>query len=114
MPLIDCPACGRQISTEAEACPQCGHPSRPSSPAPSEPSCYACAAQATTRCQSCGALSCARHLQSIYVTHGHGGACELRCESCFSSARTWQIFGWIFMGIILIVVLVIFLSMAGR
>jgi hypothetical protein len=26
MPLIDCPACGRQISTEAESCPQCGHP----------------------------------------------------------------------------------------
>src|SRR5262245_26617017 len=29
MPLIDCGACGRQISTEAIACPQCGHPNRP-------------------------------------------------------------------------------------
>jgi hypothetical protein len=28
MPLIECPACGRQISVEAEACPQCGHPNR--------------------------------------------------------------------------------------
>ena len=29
MPLVECPACGRQISVEAEACPQCGHPNRP-------------------------------------------------------------------------------------
>jgi hypothetical protein len=28
MPLIDCAACGRQISTEAASCPQCGHPNR--------------------------------------------------------------------------------------
>jgi hypothetical protein len=28
MPLIECPACGRQISAEAEPCPQCGHPNR--------------------------------------------------------------------------------------
>jgi hypothetical protein len=28
MPLIECPACGRQISVEADACPQCGHPNR--------------------------------------------------------------------------------------
>jgi type II secretory pathway component PulF len=28
MPLIECPACGRQISVEAEACTQCGHPNR--------------------------------------------------------------------------------------
>src|SRR5262249_18006261 len=34
MPLIDCGACGRQISTEAVACPQCGHPNRPSPPTP--------------------------------------------------------------------------------
>lgn len=26
MPLIKCPACGREISSEADACPQCGHP----------------------------------------------------------------------------------------
>ena len=26
MPLVPCPECGRQISTAAEACPQCGHP----------------------------------------------------------------------------------------
>ena len=26
MPLIKCSECGRAISTEAEACPQCGHP----------------------------------------------------------------------------------------
>lgn len=28
MALIDCPECGRQISDQAEACPQCGYPIR--------------------------------------------------------------------------------------
>src|SRR5262249_42796301 len=56
MPLINCSACGREISTEAEACPQCGHPNRPPERAPAGPRCYACSATATTRCQSCGAL----------------------------------------------------------
>lgn len=114
MPLIACPACGRQISTEAEACPQCGHPNRPSAATESSPKCYACSAPATTRCQSCGALSCAQHVQSIYVPHGQSGAYELRCESCYSSAVTWKVFGWILMGIMLIVGLVIFLSMKAR
>jgi hypothetical protein len=115
MPLIECPACGRQISVEAEACPQCGHPNRPTAPAAAAgPKCYACSASATTRCQSCGALSCAQHLQSIYVYHGHGGAYELRCDSCYSSAEAWKVFGWVFAGIILIIVLVIFLSHGGR
>ena len=114
MPLIECPACGRQISAEAEACPQCGHPNRPTAPAAAGPKCYACAALATTRCQSCGALSCAQHLESIYVYHGHGGAYELRCESCYSSAATWKVVGWVFAGIILVVMLVIFASIKGR
>jgi len=26
MPLINCPECGRQVSTEAQACPACGFP----------------------------------------------------------------------------------------
>ncbi|MGD0106391.1 MAG: zinc ribbon domain-containing protein [Rhodopila sp.] len=26
MPLTQCPACGKEISTEATACPKCGHP----------------------------------------------------------------------------------------
>ena len=114
MPLIECPACGRQISIEAEACPQCGHPNRRSDLAPTGPRCYACAALATTWCQSCGRLSCAQHLQSIYVPHGHGGAYELRCESCYSSAQTWKIFGWIIAGIVLLIMLMVFLSMAAR
>jgi hypothetical protein len=107
MPLIDCPACGRKISVEAEACPQCGHPNRAAAAAPPGPSCYACSAAATTRCQSCGALSCALHLQSIYVSHGRGGAYELRCASCYSSARVWQVFGWVVGGIVLIIILAI-------
>jgi len=114
MALIECPACGRQISTEAEACPQCGHPNRLTASATAGPTCYACAATATTRCQSCGALSCAQHLQSIYVSHGRGGAYELRCKSCYSSAETWKIVGWIGTGIVLFIMLLIFLSFAGR
>ena len=101
MQLINCPACGRQISVEAEACPQCGHPNRPSGP-----TCYACSAPATTRCQSCNVLSCAQHLKSIYVSHGRGGAYELRCRSCYSSAQAWQTFGWILGGIVIIIILV--------
>jgi hypothetical protein len=112
MPLIDCPACGRQISVEAEACPQCGHPNRPKAPA--GPKCYACSAPATTRCQSCGALSCAEHLQSIYVPHGRGGAYELRCESCHSSAMAWKLFGWILGGVVFVIILIIIFSQMGR
>src|SRR6516164_6882394 len=111
MPLMSCPECGRQVSTEADACPQCGHPMRRTAQAPGSPRCYACSAPATTRCQSCGALSCAEHLQSIYVQHGKGGAYELRCESCYSSAVSWKVFGWVVGGIVLIIGLVIFLSL---
>ncbi|MGO9115648.1 MAG: zinc ribbon domain-containing protein [Thermoguttaceae bacterium] len=114
MPLITCPECGHQISTEAEACPQCGHPNRPSTRAPTGPKCYACSATATTRCQSCGALSCAQHLQSIYVRHGDGGAYELRCESCYASAETWKVVGWVVGGVILLVILLIFFASAGH
>ena len=90
MPLINCPACDRQISAEAEACPQCGHPNRREAPAAAGPKCYACAAPATTRCQSCGKLSCPEHLQSIYLTGGHGY--ELRCDSCYWSAKGRNVF----------------------
>ncbi len=76
---------------------------RPASQVPAGPKCYACSAPATTRCQSCGALSCAQHFQSIYVSHGKGGAYELRCESCYSSAQAWQVFGWIVFAIVLII-----------
>jgi hypothetical protein len=108
MALIPCPECGRRISTEAESCPQCGHPNRPRAPA--GPKCYACSSPATTRCQSCGALSCAQHLWNIYVTHGRGGAYELRCERCHSSARFWQAFGWVLFLIVLAVIAIVFLG----
>lgn len=26
MPLINCPACGNQVSSDAPSCPKCGHP----------------------------------------------------------------------------------------
>lgn len=106
MPLIPCPECGREISTAAEACPHCGHPNRSAAPAaPDAPNCYACSAAATTRCQSCGTLSCAMHLDSIFVQHGRGGAYELRCHNCYSSAMTWKIVGWVFAGIVVVIIL---------
>lgn len=110
MPLTNCTACGWQVSTEVTACPQCGHPQRlqQQQQVPTAPTCYACAAQATTRCQSCNALSCAQHLQSIYVSHGKGGAYELRCESCYSSARAWQTIGWVIGIIVLLIAAIIF------
>ena len=107
MPLINCSACGRQISTEAEACPQCGHPNRHARQEAAGPNCYACSRSATTRCQSCGTLSCAVHLQSVYVAHGRGGAYELRCQSCYDSAMTWKVVGWIFGGIVAVIALII-------
>ena len=113
MPLTNCPECGRQVSTAADACPQCGHPLLAVATAPSGPKCYSCSVAATTRCQSCGALSCAQHLQSIYVSHGKGGTYELRCESCYSSAQAWRVFGWIVGGIGVIIVLIIW-SQMGR
>ena len=113
MPLTKCPVCGREVSTAATACPQCGHPMHSAAPAPPGPKCYACSAAATTRCQSCGALSCALHLQSIYVYHNSGGgAYELRCASCYSSAQTWKVSGWVIGVIILIIVSAIMASMA--
>jgi hypothetical protein len=113
MPLTSCSACGRQISTEAEACPQCGHPNRATRRVPTGPNCYACSAAATTRCQSCGALSCAEHLQSIYVSHGKGGAYELRCQSCYSSAMAFKVIGGIFAVIVIIIMLSLWFN-AGR
>jgi hypothetical protein len=113
MPLIPCPVCDRQISTEAEACPQCGHPNRPPVVPSKQPGCYACNSAATTRCQSCGALSCALHLQSIYVRHGRGGGYELRCKSCYSSAQAWQKFGLIVFLAIALFIVTMFLTFAG-
>jgi len=111
MTLIPCPACGRQISVEAIVCPQCGHPA---CAAAAEPKCYACAAPATTRFQSYGTLSCALHLQSIFVAHGDGGSYELQCESCRSSAEAWYIFGLALAGIALMIGLVIIGCLAAR
>ena len=107
MPLIACSACGHRISIEAEACPQCGHPNRASRPEADEPKCYACSATATTRCQSCGVLSCVRHLQSIYVTHGRGGAYELRCKDCYSFAVTWMVVSGVIVAVVVLAILLL-------
>jgi hypothetical protein len=74
------------------------------------PQCYACSATATTRCQRCNALSCAEHVQSIYVSHGRGGAYELRCQSCYSSAMTWKVVSGVIVAVIVILFLLFFFS----
>lgn len=115
MALIHCPECDRQVSTQAAACPGCGHPIADTAPVPpSEPAgpgCYSCTAAATTRCQRCGTLSCAEHLQSIYVSRGKGGSYELRCESCYSMAWMWRIVSGVLFVIVLIFILIIWSNM---
>ena len=106
MSLIDCPVCGRQISADAEVCPQCGHPNRPPDSAAVGPKCYTCAALATTRCQCCGALSCALHLQSIVGMSGY----ELRCQSCYSSVVSQKRVLWVIFGIIMLLLPIFILA----
>lgn len=112
MALTPCPECEREISTAAEACPHCGYPLRKSSPA--GPACYSCERPATTRCHKCGTMSCAEHVQNIYVGHNHGGAYELRCASCYSSAMVWKMVGLVFGAVIFAVVLIILANMVLR
>jgi hypothetical protein len=49
-------------------------------------------------------------LQSIYVSANRGGGYELRCETCYESARAWQIVGWVFTGIIVLIMVIFFLG----
>lgn len=101
MALMNCPACGLQISTQAVACPGCGHPNKLYPVAALDaPNCYACPRQATTRCQSCGTLSCALHLESIGL--GRQGY-ELRCKDCVESAHFW----WV-VSLIVVAVMILF------
>ncbi len=86
--LIDCSACNRQISIEAESCPGCGHPNRTPIALPKKDTCYACSATATMRCQVCGALSCVNHVSSEWALDP--GTYELQCESC----RPRRVFGF--------------------
>jgi hypothetical protein len=55
-------------------------------------------------------LSCPLHLESIYVSHGRGGAYELRCANCYSSAMAWKVFGFILGGVFLAIVLLFVLT----
>jgi hypothetical protein len=111
MPLINCSACDRQISTEAESCPQCGHPNRAASHSP-RGKCYACEAAPTTKCQKCGRLSCAQHLQHTFVPHGRGGANELLCKSCFSEVEASKSFYFVMRIVVGIVGVILLVSFA--
>lgn len=101
MALIDCPECGRQISTAAEACPGCGHPNRPAAGVPVGPKCHACPATATTRCQNCGALSCVAHVESVSVALA--GPYQLRCADCNSTANGWKVFQVVWIILVLLI-----------
>jgi hypothetical protein len=88
MPLVNCPECGRQVSTAAEACPQCGFPMKAAATnTPAVPKCYGCAAAATTRCQNCGTPSCVEHLDR--VNYGFGP--RVLCKSCRTSHKDYAI-----------------------
>jgi hypothetical protein len=120
MPLISCSACGRQISTQAESCPQCGHPNRATPPGPTGPTCYACSAPATTRCPKCGAFSCAQHLQNVSVYHSSptehglvtsGLSHELRCDRCLSAEaeaekKATKVLNWFLVGFFIVIIAV--------
>jgi hypothetical protein len=81
MPLICCTACGRQISTEAAACPQCGHPNRPASLAPTP--CKSCSQPAIGACKKCGKFYCAKH--------GGGTSYGPLCSTCYVCKRCSQL-----------------------
>jgi hypothetical protein len=103
--LVSCPICSRDISSAAVSCPQCGHPMSPA--IPTGPTCYKCQSLATTRCQSCGAVSCIQHLRSV---HFWGEARhELRCESCQESAMARKVALVILQVLIVILALFFFL-----
>lgn len=111
MPLIDCPVCGHEISDEAEACPQCGHPNRFKRQTAPAAMCYLCGFPATTRCQQCNALSCVQHVRSMYVSHGRGGANELLCENCYAAAKRWDVVGLFFAVIVIAIFAIIALTL---
>lgn len=54
--LIDCPACGRQVSPNAASCPGCGEPLRAKAPAPVEISSGQYVARTAGRYEALGTL----------------------------------------------------------
>jgi hypothetical protein len=60
------------------------------------------------------ALSCAQHLQSIYVPHGQGGAYELRCQRCYSSAVRSKTAARIAAGILFLLLVLFLLGYCAR
>jgi hypothetical protein len=59
-------------------------------------------------------LSCVRHLQSIYVSHGRGGAYELRCGSCYAEAQAWETVGCLVVAIIVVTGTLMMMTLAHR
>ena len=120
--LIPCEACAHKISPYATACPNCGHPvaiertqeelcsvkeQELSESQEEELKCYACSRSATQKCSSCGAYSCAEHLE-LYIG---GKRSRLLCNKCHKEAvsddETFKVIN------ILIVFIIIIVALAG-
>lgn len=122
--LVPCEACGRSISTEAAACPQCGHPGaggpralpRASLPAAvgSGPPCHACEAPATTRCSRCGTPCCVEHLAAAAVGGRWGSEVALRCADCAGVAERIRRLRVVLTVVVGIVLLSVILSRRSR
>ena len=113
MPLINCPVCRRQISAEAESCPQCGHPNRAAARVPKEPSrgsgssqCSSCEKPATRACTQCGTFCCDEHI-SVFLGKG------VLCSGCW---RGWAILAalGIIGGIAMLIFMLVKMSELGQ
>src|SRR5690606_36594115 len=56
MPLVQCPACGKDVSDIAPACPACGRPMHPQTPVVEPPE-----ASGDWRCPACGGTDLKKH-----------------------------------------------------
>jgi hypothetical protein len=102
--LIDCVVCGRQFSSEAEACPQCGHPNRVRTRVPRLSGCSRCGSPAVGACTRCGRFYCPQHGGKRRFWDGSGQGC---CEKCIRQwARNYG-FGLVFtvIGVLIILLL---------
>lgn len=111
MPLIDCKACGNQISIEATSCPQCGHPNRYVESGPTASRCYRCNKTATTKCHRCEKLTCEMHSEVAKVRDVKDNEYfyieQTLCDACYSQHVNWKWFVYILIAVAIIVSFVV-------
>jgi hypothetical protein len=61
----------------------------------------------------CGDLSCATHLNNIFIRDGDGGANELRCRTCFDAAVAANWWGTV-CGVSVITIFLIVFAVVSR